>query len=306
MNHKKLAMDVEIRNQRFSEIVDTSQKIELLQSGFDFLEGPIWHPNESALIFSDILGNSIFRWTEKEGSRSLRRNSHMANGNAFDALGRVITCEHATSRITRTDFAKDGAKEILATHYEGKQLNSPNDVAVDATGMIYFTDPVSGRSEGYGVPREPELDFSGVYKFDPKSGELKLLIDDFEKPNGLCFSRDEKRLFINDSNRSHIRVFDINGDGHLSNDSVWAETLSAGRGVADGMKIDQEDNIYCCGPGGIHLFDKIGESLGVIKLPEQVANLCFGDDDLQSLYVTASTSLYRLRVNIPGHNLFKG
>lgn len=301
-----MTMQVEIRNQRFTEIIDPAKELEQLETGFDFVEGPIWHPNDSSLIFSDILGNSIYRWDQKAGTTTLRRNSYMANGNAYDKHGRVITCEHATSRVTRTDFANDADPEILATHYKDLQLNSPNDVVVASNGRIYFTDPAAGRSAVYGVPREPELDISGVFSIDPQTGELALLVADFDKPNGLCFSRDEKRLFIDDSNLLHIRVFDINPDGSLSNGVVWAEIIGEGTGVPDGMKIDQEDNIYCCGPGGIYLFDKDGASLGMIKMPEQAANLCFGDDDLQSLYITASTSIYRLRVNIPGHSTFQG
>ena len=299
-----LTMDVEKRNDIFKDILDPAQELEQLETGFDFVEGPIWHPIKSSLIFSDIMGNSIYSWTEKEGITTLRRNSYMANGNAYDKKGRVITCEHATSRITRTDFANGTNLEPLATHYNEKQLNSPNDVVVGSNGLIYFTDPTSGRSEGYGVPREPELEFTGVYRLNPENRELILLIDDFEKPNGLCFSCDEKKLFINDSDRFHIRVFDLKSDGKLSNGAVWAKTETEGIGVPDGMKIDQEGNIYCCGPGGIHLFSKDSESLGVIKMPEQTANLCFGDDDMRSIYITASSSLYRIRVNIPGHITF--
>ena len=300
-----MTLHLEIRNERLAEIINPTEELEQLETGFDFVEGPIWNPIEASLIFSDILGNSIYRWTEKEGTTTLRRNSYMANGNAYDKRGRVITCEHATSRVTRTDFAKAAPLEILASHYNERQLNSPNDVVVASSGLIYFTDPAAGRSETYGVPREPELDISGVYRLDPQSGEIVLLIDDFEKPNGLCFSRDEKQLFINDSNRLHIRVFDLDGEGSLNNGAVWSEIMSEGTGVPDGMKIDQEDNIYCCGPGGIHLIGADGASLGVIKMPEQTANLCFGDDDMQSLYMTASTSIYRLHVNIPGHNTFQ-
>ena len=251
-------MKVEIRNERFRQIINPNDEIVQLENGFDFVEGPIWHPIESSLKFSDILGNSIYSWTEKKGLTTLRRNSYMANGNAYDSQGSIITCEHATSRVTRTDFAKDGSLKVLATHYNDRQLNSPNDVVFASNGYIYFTDPIAGRSSKYGVPREPELNFSGVYKLDPETGELELLIEDFDKPNGLCFSRDEKQLFVNDSNRLHIRVFDMTADGGVSNGAVWAELVGEGSGVPDGMKIDQEGNIYCCGPGGIHLFGKDG------------------------------------------------
>ena len=242
-------MQIEIHDKRITQILDPGQELQQLETGFDFVEGPIWHPGESSLIFSDILGNSIYKWTEKEDTSTLRRNSYMANGNAFDKQGRVITCEHATSRITRTDYKNNAPLELLASHYNERQLNSPNDVVVASNGLIYFTDPIAGRSETYGVPREAELDISGVYLLEPQTGELTVLADDFEKPNGLCFSRDEKQLFINDSNLFHIRVFDVIGDGRLSKGSVWAKTETEGAGVPDGMKIDSQGNIYCCVPG---------------------------------------------------------
>ncbi|MGB1253985.1 MAG: SMP-30/gluconolactonase/LRE family protein, partial [Candidatus Promineifilaceae bacterium] len=239
-------MNVDIRDARFHGLIDVSAEITQIATGFDFLEGPIWHPSHQTLIFSDILGNSIYSWNAQTGVSKRNRHSYMANGNAYDQQGRVITCEHATSRLTRTDTAA-GSYEVLASHYEGKELNSPNDVVVKSDGAIYFTDPTSGRSANFGVPREPELPFSGVYRFDPNSGDLTLLVDDFAKPNGLCFSRDEQQLFVNDTVRFHIRVFDVLPDGSLANGRLWAETKGSGAGVPDGMKIDTQDNIYCCG-----------------------------------------------------------
>jgi gluconolactonase len=215
----------------------------------------------------------------------------------------VVTCEHATSRLTRTDFFRGGELEILATHYQGRQLNSPNDVVCKRDGMLYFTDPNSGRSEGYGVPRAQELDFQGVYRLDPTDLSLTLLIDDFLKPNGLCFSPSEKLLFINDSDRGHIRVFEVDRNGTLKNGRVWAELQSEGIGVADGMKVDQAGNLYCTGPGGIQVFDSEANYLGIVHLPEQATNLAWGDADLCSLYVTAVTSIYRLRTFMPGFTI---
>ncbi len=298
-------MDVEIRNDRFTQIIDPATELEQITTGFDFLEGPIWHPQEKSVIFSDILGNSIYRWTEQDGITQLRRNSYMANGNAYDNQGRVVTCEHATSRVTRTDFRANGELEVLATHYQGRQLNSPNDIVVRSDGMIYFTDPTSGRSEGYGVPREPELPFCGVYRLDPTSKELTLLVNDFAKPNGLCFSRAEKLLFVNDTIRQHIRVFDVLADGTVSNGRLWANLEGDKPGVADGMKVDSQGHIFSCGPGGIHIFTPDAVCLGVIEMPEHTANFVWGDDDLRSLYIAASTSLYRLRVNVPGWSTFR-
>jgi len=174
------------------------------------------------------------------------------------------------------------------------------DIVAKSDGGIYFTDPTYGRNEYYGKPRPLQLDFRGVYRAEPDGGKLTLLADDFGQPNGLCFSRDEKALFVNDTERQHIRVFDVAPDGTLSGSSVWARTTGAGPGAPDGMKIDSEGNLYCCGPGGIHVFDPLATCLGVIKVPEYTANFCFGDDDRRSLYVTASTSVYRLRVKVSG------
>lgn len=298
-----MPLNVDIRDPKFSQVIDISHDLEQLATGFDFTEGPIWHPVYQSVLFSDIMGNSLFSWSAETGIVKRNRHSYMANGNAYDLQGCLITCEHATSRLTRTDITA-GTYETLASHYNGKQLNSPNDVVVKSDGMIYFSDPTSGRSAGFGVPREPELSFSGVYRLNPDSGELTLLVDDFSKPNGLCFSRDQKQLFVNDTDRLHIRVFDVLEDGTLANGRVWAETIGTGKGVPDGMKIDTQDNIYCCGPGGIYIFDNAATCLGVILMPEQTANFVFGDGDFRSLYVTATTSLYRLRVKVAGHPTF--
>lgn len=304
-------MNLEIRDSRVSQLIAADAELEQVVTGFDFTEGPIWHPQARALIFSDIMGNSLYRWSATDGLQKIRRNSYMANGNAFDHQGRIITCEHAASRVTRSDLAHcdpltNEGLEVLATHYQGKQLNSPNDVVVKRDGMIYFTDPVAGRSPVYGIPREPELPFAGVYRLDPTTKALTLLVDDFTLPNGLCFSLDERQLFVNDTVRLHIRVFDVQEDGTLANGRIWAETTGDRAGVPDGMKFDQAGNLYCCGPGGVHLFDPVGNCLGVIHMPEPTANFVFGDADLCSLYITASTSLYRVRVNVPGYATFQG
>ena len=293
-------MNLKINHPDIHSILDKDEPIELLASGFDFLEGPIWHPIYKSILFSDIMGNSIFSWRADSRVQKRSRNSYMANGNAYDLAGRLLTCEHATSRVTRTDLTT-GSYEVLASHYDGKELNSPNDIIVKRDGMIYFTDPASGRSAEYGVPREAELPFKGVYCLNPNTKKLTLLIDDFELPNGLCFSRDEKQLYVNDTIRKHIRVFDVTEAGLLENGRIFAETKGDAIGVPDGMKIDTKDNIYCCGPGGIHLFNKVGEHLGVIQTPEPTANFCFGDADMKTLYITASTSLYKLRTKLPGH-----
>ena len=295
-------MNVEIRDEKFRAVVGDDVEIEEVGSGFEFTEGPIWNHVEKHLIFSDIPGNIMRRWRPDGAIETWRQPSNMANGNTYDGQGRVVTCEHATSRVTRTE--SDGSVTALATHYGDKELNSPNDIVVKSDGAIYFTDPSFGRMEYFGRPRAQQLSFQGAYRIDPDSRELTLLVDDFDQPNGLCFSLDESQLFINDTMRAHIRVFDVNSEGTLENGRVWAEVTGGSDGAPDGMKVDSEGNLYVTGPGGIHVFDPDAACLGVIKMPQGCANFCWGDDDLKSLFVTASTSLYRVRVQVAGRRTF--
>jgi gluconolactonase len=291
-------MSAEIRDPRFRSVVGGTAELEQLATGFMFTEGPLWHPREKFLLFTDMPGNIIRRWTRSEGVTPFRQPSNMANGLTYDREGRLLTCEHSTSRVTRTEA--DGSLTVLAKHYDGKELNSPNDIVVARNGAIYFSDPIFGRVEYYGVPREPELSFRGVYRIDPKNGSLRLLVDDFDQPNGLCFSLDEKRLFVNDTMRAHVRVFDVTADGGLSGGEVFATTVGDGEGGPDGMKIDSAGNLFSCGPGGVHVFDPEGVSLGVIRMPEPAANFTWGGDDLRALFITASSSLYRTKVTVLG------
>ncbi len=291
-------MSVAIRDRRFTAVVGASVDFERIATGCMFTEGPLWHRSGAYLLWSDMPGDHIRRWSAADGVSTFRKPCNMSNGLTWDREGRLLACEHASSRVSRTE--KDGAVVALATHYQGKQLNSPNDIVCDAGGAVYFTDPSYGRMEYYGVPRETELDFRGVYRVgaDPKS--TVLLASDFGQPNGLCFSLDGRRLFVNDTERQHIRVFDVGTNGALSGGDVWAETTGEGEGAPDGMKIDSAGNVYCCGPGGIHVFDPAAVCLGVIRVPEGTANMAWGDADLRSLYITASTSVYRIRVAVPG------
>ncbi|HEY4164204.1 MAG TPA: SMP-30/gluconolactonase/LRE family protein [Dongiaceae bacterium] len=293
-------MSVEIRDAGFRDVVGDAVSFEQLGSGFLFTEGPLWHARDHYLLFSDMPGNRIRRWSAKDGIHPFRDPSNMSNGLAWDRQGRLLACEHATSRVTRTE--SDGSLTAIASHHDGKELNSPNDIVVKSDGGIYFTDPTYGRAEFYGLPREPVLAFRGVYRADPESRKLTLLADDFTQPNGLCFSLDERQLFVNDTERQHIRVFDVAENGALTNSRIWAETVGQEPGAPDGMKIDSAGNLYCCGPGGIHVFNPAARCLGVIRVPEYTANFNWGDPDLRSLFITASTSLYRIRVKVPGRS----
>jgi gluconolactonase len=289
---------VEVRDERFEGVVGNSVQIERLATGFIFTEGPLWHRRDKYLLFSDMPGDHLRRWSQKDGVTTFRKPCNKSNGLTWDLQGRLIVCEHASSHLTRTE--PDGKITVLASHHAGKELNSPNDVVAKSDGAVYFSDPTYGRKPHFGLPREPELSFRGLYRLTPDGKTLTLLADDFGQPNGLCFSLDEKVLFVNDTDNQHIRAFDVKADGTLANSRVWAKTVGEGQGAPDGMKIDSKGNIYCCGPGGIHVFAPDATSLGVIKMPEYVANFCFGDDDLRSLFITASTSVYRIRVATPG------
>jgi gluconolactonase len=222
----------------------------------------------------------------------------------YDADLNLLVCEHTTSSVVRE--RPDGTRETLATHYRGKELNSPNDVIVASDGSIIFSDPTYGRMPGFGLEREQELDFQGVYRIGPDGGDPELLVDDFAQPNGLCFSPDESLLYINDTVRAHIRVFDV-GPGHaLSNGRVFAENIGDGdleRGVVDGMKADERGDIYVSGPEGVWVFNPQGEHVGTIKVRENVGNINWGDDDWKSLYIPATTSVYRVRMKVAGNRL---
>jgi len=261
----------------------------------------MWNGSTRELVFSDIPGDVIRKWSAEGGISVLRQPSSKTNGNYYDLEGRLISCEHATSRVVREEA--DGTFSVLATHYEGKELNSPNDVVVKSDGAIYFTDPTYGRMDVFGLLREQDLDFQGVYRIDPNSGDLSLLANDFQQPNGLTFSLDEQQLFVNDTDAGHIRVFEVAEDGSISGGDVWAVPKAAGDGGCDGMKVDSQGNLYCTGPGGLHVYASDATCLGVIQVPEVAANFTWGDDDLQTVYITASTSLYRMRVNIPGRKI---
>jgi gluconolactonase len=279
-----------------------SGAFEKLGTGFLFTEGPLWHPTGKFLLWSDMPGDHMRRWSAKDGVTTFRQPCNKSNGLTYDRQGRLLACEHATSQITRTEA--DGRIVSIATHYQGKQLNSPNDIVCKADGGIYFSDPPYGRAKFYGVERPQELDFQGVYRVGPAPRSTELLVDDFERPNGLCFSLDERRLFINDTARKHIRVFDVTPKGTLTNGRVWAETKGDKPGAPDGMKLDAAGNVYCCGPGGIHVFNPDATLLEILEVPEYTANFAWGDDDYRSLFITASTSLYRVRRTTPGLPVF--
>jgi gluconolactonase len=292
-------MTLEIRDRAVTKIVDAGVEVERLATGLGFCEGPVWDRAGKRVIFSDMKQDHMRSWKAGEGIKTFRKPSNKANGNTYDREGRLLSCEHATSRVVRQE--KDGAMTVLASHYQGKELNSPNDLVVKSDGAVYFSDPSFGRiREDVGVPRELQLPYRAVYRVAGDGAPAQLLADDFDMPNGLCFTLDETKLFINDTPRLHIRVFEVKADGTLAGGQVWTELAGDGEGRPDGMKLDSAGHLYCTGPGGVHVFDAQARCLGVIRTPERVTNIAWGDNDLRSLYLTGITSLYRVRVIVPG------
>ncbi|MBN2324019.1 MAG: SMP-30/gluconolactonase/LRE family protein [Spirochaetes bacterium] len=284
---------------KFGEIVRRGAELEKLQTGFVFTEGPVWDAAEGCLIFSDIPANRMWRYTPDRGAEVVRFPSGKSNGLTLDRQGRLIACEHKNRRVSREE--KDGSVITIAGAYEGKRLNSPNDVVVKSDGGVYFTDPPYGLLED-GILDARELPFEGVYRLSPNAGgdTLTLIVDDFEKPNGLAFSPDESLLYIDDTDRAHVRVFNANPDGTVSGGRVFAELEGDEPGDVDGMKVDTEGNVYVTGPGGIWVFDPSGGMLGRIDVPEVAANMAWGGEDWKTLFITARTSLYRIGLGIEG------
>jgi gluconolactonase len=286
-------MAFEAEQARFWELVDASAVLDRIATGFTFTEGPIWHPVEHYLLFSDMPAD-VRRRFAPQGVTEVKRPSNKCNGMTYDAALNLIVCEHATSSLIRE--RPDGRREVLASHFEGKELNSPNDVCVRSDGSIYFSDPWYGRMPVYGVERPRQLGWQGVFRVSPGGGPPQLVVgrDDFDMPNGLCFSPDESRLYVNDTTRALIKFYDVAPDGSLSNGRVFADGLSSPSepGQPDGMKCDAQGNVWVTAPGGVWVFDPRANFLGRLRVPELVANLAWGGKDWRTLFLTATTSLY--------------
>jgi gluconolactonase len=300
-------MAVQVKADAFLELVDENAELERLGTGFTFTEGPIWNP-DGFLLFSDMPGDVRRRWDPDSGVSEVANPSNKGNGMTLDHDGRLIVCEHVTSSVVRMDpDGRGGGREVLATHYEGRELNSPNDVVVKSDGAIYFTDPTYGRMPGFGIEREQDLDIQGVYRIAPEGGEPQLLIDDFDQPNGLCFSTDESLLYINDTTRAHIRVFDVQSDGTIANGRVLADGIGSGSleigDLVDGMKLDERGNVWVTGPGGVCVFDPEGRHIGTVEVPENVGNLNWGGPQWDQLFIPATTSVYRIQCKVSGNRL---
>ncbi|WP_299400676.1 isochorismatase family protein [uncultured Roseobacter sp.] len=289
----------------FHEILDVAEPLQALGTGFVFTEGPLWHPVKQSLIFSDMPGDVRRRYVPGQGITEIARPSNKGNGMTYDADLNLLICEHATSSVVR--IRPDGTREVLCSHFEGKELNSPNDIVVGADGSIYFTDPTYGRMEHFGVPRPLQQGFQGVYRLapdHPPGDEPQLVVERslFGQPNGLCFSPCGKWMWVNDTEQANVRMFDVAGDGRLVNGRVFAGGIvdDALAGVPDGMKSDKDGNLYVTAPGGIWVYSFQGLLIGKILCSELVANFHWGGPDWSTLYICATTSLYALNTKTRG------
>lgn len=274
-----------------AEILETPQA-ERLATGFVFTEGPLWHP-DGFYYFVDIRKSHLHRITPGKPSELVRSDTGEGNGTTFDLQGRLVICEGGRRRVTR--WSADGTSEVLVDRYEGKRLNRPNDVVCTSDGSLYFTDP------GLRVPlAERELPYAGVYRIAP-DGTTTLVVD-CEYPNGLAFSPDERVLYVANTRwTQYIHAIELDGAGKMLRRRIFAEMSSdETEGVPDGMKVDVEGRVYCTGPGGTWVFASDGTRLGIIRTPEVPANLAFGGPDLRTLFLTARTSIYAMRVKVPG------
>lgn len=290
-----MATTFDVRNPAFFDLVPRDAELERVAGGFQFTEGPVWR--DGGLLYSDIPNSRTVRWQESPEGFSVstyRTPSGNANGLTLDRQGRLISCEHSARRVSRQEA--DGSFATLADSYQGKRLNSPNDVVVSTDGTLYFTDPPYGVED---LGQEPDLDFRGVYMITP-DGALHLLADDFDRPNGIALAPDERTLYVNDSRRRHIRAFVVRDDGTLHNYRVWTDMSSSDDGSPDGMKVDTDGNVFCTGPGGVWVMNPAGHVLGRIIGDEQPANVGWGEANWSTLFVTARTGLYRIRLNTTG------
>ncbi len=293
----------QIDDPRFIHLTVGSARLEELYSGCRWAEGPVWFSDANQLLWSDIPNQRMLRWAPEAGVSVFRQPSNFANGHTRDRQGRLVSCEHGMRRVTRTEV--DGTITVLAERYQGKRLNAPNDVVVRSDGTVWFTDPTYGILSDYeGYRSDPEQPTRNVYRLDPLTGELDAVVTDFNQPNGLAFSPDEKILYVADSGASHdqvlprhIRAFDVVDGRRLANDRVFA---LIDNGIPDGIRTDIAGNLWSSAGDGVHCFAPDGTRLGKILVPQTVANLTFGGPRRNRLFIAATNSLYSIYVTATG------
>ena len=292
-------MDIDLREPAFDDITGSSPPLDHVAHGITFGEGPVWDRRNGRFLFTDIIGDTIWQWRPGIGQEVLVHPSRHANGMTIDRQGRVVVAGWSARTIWRIEA--DGSFVTLAERYQGRKFNSPNDIVVRSDGTIYWTDSAGGLviPGMVGDDLQRQLDVQGVFCLTP-TGNVELVVPDCVYPNGLAFSKDESLLYVNDTRLGIIRAFDVNNDGSVGAGRLFHKLTGNEPGVADGMKVDQEDNVYCTGPGGIHVMDKGGKLLGRVLIAGHCTNLAWGDEDWRSLYVTTYHGVLRTRLSIPG------
>jgi len=295
---------IEVMNNACTQLVDADVVVRRVATGFVFTEGPVWIEEGKYLLFSDLRGGVRARWSAEQGCQIVCRHTHKANGMTRHHDGYLVVCEPASSRVVRMSLDGSGFdRHEVASHYGNKELNSPSDCVVKSDGSIWFTDPTAGRRNDIsGIRREPELDFKGLYRLR-EPGKPELVADDFDLCNGLCFSPDESRLYVADTTRCHIVVFNLDAAGNVVNRGIFASgigTFDISEGYVDGLRCDQHGNVWVTGPRGIWIFDPDGTHLGVIPVPEVTTNLTWAGPGSRTVFVTATHGLYRFEALVSG------
>jgi gluconolactonase len=296
------------------QLIPKDAKIEVVATGFEWSEGAVWNKLDGSVLFSDIPRNCVMRWKEKIGTTLFLEPAGYtgtadygkepgSNGLAFDSEGRLISCEHGYRRISM--LTKDGGKRTLADNYQGKRLNSPNDLAIKSNGDIYFTDPPYGLPNRYEDPRR-ELDFCGVYRYSKADGSVTLLSKEMTRPNGIAFSPDEKTLYVaqSDPKAAIWKSFPVKEDGTIGDGKLFFDATSMVgkmKGLPDGLKVDKHGNLWATGPGGVHIFSPEGKPLGRIDTGEATANCAWGGVDGSVLYLTADMYIARIKTSTTGN-----
>ncbi len=294
-------LDIDMAKPALERLIDRSAPFDEIIPGLTFGEGPVWNKRSGELFFTDIIGDTVWKWKPGVGKRIVVHPAGKPDGLTFDHQGRLLCAGWGARTVWRLDLT-DGSMTTLASQFEGKKLSTPNDIVVRSDGSIYWTD-MGGGLYNVGMSHvdiQRYLDFYGVLRLPPGGERVELVVAGFTAPNGLCFSPDEKRFYVNDSREGTIRVYDADGEGRVSNERVLITLPGTDPGVPDGMKCDSQGNIWCTGPGGLHVVAADGEHLGRIRLPQPATNIGWGEEDWKTLFIVCYSRVYRTRVKIPG------